>query len=150
MIDTLFSEVNINTSKKETAQVSTEQFFINFINKLEGFKTKCKNLHWSAPKKNIHVYLDDFLSVISDYQDSIAEDYQGILGHMQPNVIEGIKSQSLNAIDFINEVKITTETFYNNIPSDTCYAGIKSETETFIHNTFKYKYLFELCDIRPY
>ena len=150
MIDTLFSEVNINTSKEETVQISTEQFFINFINKLEGFKTKCKNLHWSAPKKNIHVYLDDFLSVISDYQDSIAEDYQGILGHMNPNVIEGVKSQSLNAIDFINEVKIATETFYNNIPSDTCYAGIKSETETFIHNTFKYKYLFELCDIRPY
>ena len=34
MIDTLFSEVNINTSKKETTQISTEQFFINFINKL--------------------------------------------------------------------------------------------------------------------
>ena len=51
---------------------------------------------------------------------------------------------------FINEVKIATETFYNNIPSDACYVGIKSETETFIHNIFKYKYLFELCDIRPY
>ena len=150
MINTLFSEVNIKTNKEETTQISTEQFFINFINKLEGFKTKCKNLHWSAPKKNIHVYLDDFLSVMSDYQDSIAEDYQGILGHMQPNVIEGVKSQSLNAIDFINEVKIATETFYNNIPSDTCYVGIKSETETFIHNIFKYKYLFEICDIRPY
>ena len=142
MIDTLFSEVNIKTNKEETTQISTEQFFINFINKLEGFKTKCKNLHWSAPKKNIHVYLDEFLDVISDYQ--------GILGHMQPNAIEGVKSQSLNAIDFINEVKIATETFYNNIPSDTCYVGIKSETETFIHNIFKYKYLFELTDIRPY
>ena len=74
MIDTLFSEVNISTSKEETTQISTELFFINFINKLEGFKTKCKNLHWSAPKKNIHVYLDEFLDVISDYQDSIAED----------------------------------------------------------------------------
>ena len=150
MINTLFSEVNINISKEENTQISTEQFFINFINKLEGFKTKCKNLHWSAPKKNIHVYLDDFLSVMSDYQDNIAEDYQGILGHMNPNVIEGVKSQSLNAIDFINEVTIATETFYNNIPSDTCYVGIKSETETFIHNIFKYKYLFELTDIRPY
>ena len=150
MIDTLFSEVNIKTSKEETVQISTEQFFINFINKLEGFKTKCKNLHWSAPKKNIHVYLDDFLSVMSDYQDSIAEDYQGILGHMNPNVIEGIKSQSLNAIDFINEVKIATETFYNKIPNDVCYVGIKSETETLINNIFKYKYLFEISDVRPY
>ena len=150
MIDTLFSEVNIKTNKEETTQISTEQFFINFINKLEGFKTKCKNLHFSAPKKNIHVYIDEFEKVISDYQDSIAEDYQGILGHMQPNAMKGIESPSLNAIDFIKELDIATETFYNNIPSDTCYVGIKSETETFIHNIFKYKYLFELCDIRPY
>ena len=150
MIDTLFSEVNISTSKEETTQISTEQFFINFINKLEGFKTKCKNLHWSAPKKNIHVYLDDFLSVISDYQDSIAEDYQGILGHMAPNAIKGISCDCLNAIDFIKGVMIKTEEFYNKIPQDTCYAGIKSETETFIHNIYKFKYLFELCDYRPY
>ena len=137
-------------NKDKSSELVGAQFFINFINKLEGFKTKCKNLHWSAPKKNIHVYLDEFLGILSDYQDSVAEDYQGILGHMQPNVIEGIKSQSLNAIDFINEVKIATETFYNNIPDDTYYVGIKSETETFIHNIFKYKYLFELTDIRPY
>ena len=137
-------------NKDKSSELIGAQFFINFINKLEGFKTKCKNLHWSAPKKNIHVYLDEFLGILSDYQDSVAEDYQGILGHMQPNVIEGIKSQSLNAIDFINEVKIATETFYNNIPNDTCYIGIKSETETFIHNIFKYKYLFEISDVRPY
>ena len=137
-------------NKDKSSELIGAQFFINFINKLEGFKTKCKNLHWAAPKKNIHVYLDEFLGILSDYQDSVAEDYQGILGHMQPNVIEGIKSQSLNAIDFINEVKITRETFYNNIPDDTCYVGIKSETETFIHNIFKYKYLFELTDVRPY
>ena len=137
-------------NKDKSSELIGAQFFINFINKLEGFKTKCKNLHWSAPKKNIHVYLDEFLDILSDYQDSVAEDYQGILGHMQPNVIEGIKSQSLNAIDFINEVKIATETFYNNIPDDICYVGIKSETETFIHNIFKYKYLFEISDVRPY
>ena len=45
---------------------------------------------------------------------------------------------------------IKTEEFYNRIPQDTCYVGIKSETETFIHNIFKYKYLFELTDYRPY
>ena len=41
--------------------------FLDFICKLEGWKTKCKNLHWAAPKKNVHVYLDEFLEVISDY-----------------------------------------------------------------------------------
>ena len=45
-------------NKDKSSELIGAQFFINFINKLEGFKTKCKNLHWAAPKKNIHVYLD--------------------------------------------------------------------------------------------
>ena len=148
MLDTLLTPMSSTRSVEE--EITGSQFFINFLNQLEGWKTKCKNLHWAAPKKNIHVYLDDFLSVISDYQDSVAEDYQGILGHMAPNAIKGISCDCLNAIDFIKEVMIKTEEFYNKIPQDPCYVGIKSETETFIHNIFKYKYLFELCDIRPY
>ena len=33
----------------------SSQLFIDFLNQIEGWKTKCKNLHWAAPKKNIHV-----------------------------------------------------------------------------------------------
>ena len=144
--DSLFTPMESSRS----TEVSGSQFFINFLNQLEGWKTKCKNLHWAAPKKNIHVYLDEFLGILSDYQDGLAEEYQGLLGHMQPNVIKGIESNTLNAIDFIKEVKSNTYKYYDNIPEGTSYAGIKSECETFIHNILKYKYLFELCDVRPY
>ena len=59
---------------------STQDLFISFLNKLEGWKTKCKNLHWAAPKKNTHVYLDEFLYILGDYQVGLAEGYLGILG----------------------------------------------------------------------
>ena len=137
-------------NEKVDKEVNESQFFISFLNQLEGWKTKCKNLHWAAPKKNIHEYLDDFLEVLSEYQDGLAEEYQGLLGHMQPNVIKGTPSDALNAIDFIIEVKMQTCKFYESIPDGVCYAGIKSECETFIHNILKYKYLFELCNYRPY
>jgi len=133
-----------------TIEITGSQFFINFLNQLEGWKTKCKNLHWAAPKKNIHVYLDEFLNILSDYQDSLAEGYMGILGKMQPNAIKGTSSEALNAFDFINEVKTTTIAFYDKIPQDTIYKGITSECETFIQNINKYKYLFSLCDVRLY
>lgn len=131
-------------------EIIGSQLFINFLNQLEGWKTKCKNLHWAAPKKNIHVYLDEFLDIMSDYQDGLAEGYMGILGKMSPNVIKGISSESLNAIDLISEVLRGTIAFYDKIPKETIYKGIASECETFIQNINKYKYLFSLCDIRPY
>ena len=150
-MDSVFLDNQLMDEMFKTSQdENPSQFFIRFINLLEGWKTKCKNLHWAAPKKNIHVYLDEFLGVISDYQDGLAEEYQGLLGHMQPNVVKGTPSNVLNAIDFINEVKAGTTKFYENIPEGTLYAGIRSECETFIHNILKYKYLFELCDLRPY
>lgn len=144
--DSLFTPME---SSRDT-EVSGSQFFINFLNQLEGWKTKCKNLHWAAPKKNIHIYLDEFLDILSDYQDGLAEGYMGILGKMQPNVIKGTASNALNAIDFIEEVKAGTLSFYDKISQETVYKGITSECETFIQNINKYRYLFGLCDVRPY
>ena len=136
--------------EERPVELNGASLFIDFLNQLEGWKTKCKNLHWAAPKKNIHVYLDEFLSVLSSYQDGLAEGYMGILGKMQPNVIKGKPCDSLNAIDFINEVKSLTLSFYKRIPVDAIYKGIASECETFIQNINKYTYLFKLCDINPY
>lgn len=42
----------LDSSRKEEIN-SPQDLFISFLNKLEGWKTKCKNLHWAAPKKNI-------------------------------------------------------------------------------------------------
>ena len=144
--DSLFTPMESSRS----TEVSGSQFFINFLNQLEGWKTKCKNKQKKTKKKNIHVYLDEFLDILSDYQDGLAEEYQGLLGHMQPNAIKGVESSSLNAIDFISEVKQGTLKFYSRIPEGIEFSGIKSECETFIHNILKYKYLFELCDNKPY
>lgn len=145
----LFDE-NLFESIDEENTENSSQLFINFLNQIEGWKTKCKNLHWAAPKKNIHVYLDEFLDVLNGYQDGLAEGYMGIEGKMQPNVIKGIPCDCLNANDFINVVRANTLIFYKKIPQDVVYKGITSECETFIQNINKYKYLFSLCDIRPY
>ena len=145
--DSLFTPME---EERENNSPTGSQFFISFLNQLEGWKTKCKNLHWAAPKKNIHVCLGEFLEKVEDFQDILAEGYMGILGKMLPNVIKGIPSDALNAMDFIEEVRTDTLAFYDKIPQETVYVGIKSECETFIQEINQYRYLFGLCDIRPY
>lgn len=128
-------------------QVSGLKPFLDFICKLEGWKTKCKNLHWAAPKKNVHVYLDEFLEVISDYQDTVAEGIMGVLSvHLGPSDVKGDPGNAQNAQQFVDEVKAGTLNFYKQIPESPLYAGLKSECETFIQNVNKYDYLFSLCD----
>lgn len=128
-------------------QVSGLKPFLDFICKLEGWKTKCKNLHWAAPKKNVHVYLDEFLEVISDYQDTVAEGIMGVLSvHLGPSDVKGDPGNAQNAQQFVDEVKAGTLSFYKQIPENPLYAGLKSECETFIQNCNKFDYLFSLCD----
>lgn len=122
--------------------------FVDFICQLEGWKTKCKNLHWAAKKNNIHVRLDEFLEIISDYQDTVAEGIIGVLHtHLGPNDVKGDPGNITNANDFIDDVLTKTLDFYIQIPDDSQYAGLKSECETFIFNVNKYSYLFSLCEV---
>ena len=71
--------------KQKTYSEGDKSVFLNFIGALAGFILKAKNLHWAAPKKNIHVYLDEFHAILGDYQDALAEGYMGILGQMGPD-----------------------------------------------------------------
>lgn len=128
-------------------QMGSLKPFLDFICQLEGWKTKCKNLHWAAPKKNVHVYLDEFLAVISDYQDTVAEGIMGVLNiHLRPNDVKGNPGNAQNAQQFVSEVKEGTLSFYKQIPENPLYVGLKSECETFIQNVNKYDYLFSICD----
>lgn len=124
--------------------VSTDPY-IMFLCKLEGWKTKCKNLHWAAPNDSIHRRLDDLNEVLNDYQDALAEDYMGIYSKVRPDILNGIPSDKLDAMSFIDEVISATLAFYESIETTSICSGIKSETETFIHNLNKIKYLFSLC-----
>ena len=131
-------------SKSETNGNPTD-LYINFLCQIEGWKTKCKNLHWAAQNDSIHRRLDDLADVLSSYQDALAEDYMGINGKVRPDILSGISSNAIEPNTFISEIIENTLSFYSQIDSNVVYAGIKSETETFIHNLNKIKYLFSLC-----
>lgn len=144
----LLTPIEIQKPSIMKEEVSIQEAFTSYLNRIEGWKTRCKNLHWSAPKKNIHVYLDEFNSALDGFEDSIAEDYMGINGKFTPNILNGTSCLALNAVELLIEIKKYTEEFYTKVPQDICYKGICAEIENFIHIINKYMYLFKLCDYR--
>ena len=136
---------DVPTISKSETNGNPADLYINFLCQIEGWKTKCKNLHWAAQNDSIHRRLDDLADVLSSYQDALAEDYMGINGRVRPDILTGISSNAIEPNTFISEIIENTLSFYSQIDSSVVYAGIKSETETFIHNLNKIKYLFSLC-----
>ena len=134
-----------NSLSNITQNGQDARYFLDFICQLEGWKTKCKNLHWSAPNEMMHVRLDEFLDIISDFQDSLAEEMMGIFGKLSPNDVQGVPVNTDTAMEFISTVKMNTLKYYRGIPPIPDFAGLKSECESFIHEINKYTYLFSLC-----
>lgn len=120
---------------------------ITFLGVIDGWMTRGKNLHWGAPADDAHRRADELIDVLTDIKDSFAEDYMGLTGtQLTPDDVENKPCLAENLDDFITEVKSTTYSFYENLPSSTAYVGIKSECEAFIHNINKYSYLIKaLC-----
>lgn len=64
------------------------------MNVLEGIKTQTKNVHWASlklpnrDKRGAHLYLDDFLEEVGDFQDLVAESAMGITGDFLLTLIQ--------------------------------------------------------------
>lgn len=121
---------------------------IHFLNILEGYKTRCKNLHWAADNINTHEYLDKFLDEISEFQDAIAEGYLGIKGEFNYNDIHGVFIEVSSAFELAFRLRGDLIYFYEILPDTTLFKGLISECENFIQVVNKYKYLFSLCNGR--
>ena len=139
--------------KNPNDSIEKQKFFLNYINLLEGSKTACKAMHWGvlnlkvSDKRGTHLYLDDFLEIVSDFQDRIAESSQGILGtFLSIKNVKGLEISTETPKEFISYIQTETNSFYEMIPEDSIYQGIKSETEVFILDLNKYMYLFTLTE----
>ena len=119
--------------------------FKDFLCVLEGFKTKFKNLHWSAYSNSIHTRIDELIDEISDYQDILAEEVQGIEGQFEPNFLKGTNFDFTYPHEAIDNLISRTDVFYSKLPQTSDYAGVRSECEAFITQLHKLKYLFNLC-----
>lgn len=128
-------------------------FFLTYVNVLEGIKTQIKNVHWASlklpnsDKRGAHLYLDDFLEVVGNFQDLVAESAMGITGEsFEFNTVKGVPFHASSTDELIKYIQNKTVEFYDAIPKETIYAGIKSETETFILNINQYVFRFKLTD----
>lgn len=118
---------------------------IDFINYIEGIKTCLKNTHWSSVNNSEHVRMDEFADVVSDFEDSVSEEFQGIEGQIQDNEVKPIEYTFSDVNKLLQDIKSKTMELYDSFENDKTYIGVKSEIESFIHDINKYSYLFKLA-----
>lgn len=117
---------------------------INYINKLQGYKTAIKNLHWSSKHMSEHKLLDDIADSVANNQDEIAEMCQGLYGKIKLNELKPKRYNITNSKKMLLDMLRDTKSFYSSIKGRDL-SGVRSVVETFIGEINKFVYLMEMC-----
>lgn len=122
-----------------------KKFILDYICRLEGFKTACQNIHWSSRNMSQHKLFDEISESIRKHQDDISEVAQGIDGNrLSFNTLNGIAYKIETPAKFIEDMLKCTMGFYSKLEKlGNEYVGMKSDVEAYISELQKYQYLLD-------
>jgi hypothetical protein len=113
-----------------------------FVNKLEGYKTAIKQLHWDAKNMSQHELCDDIADSIAEFQDTVSEVEQSITGKLKVNSLNPTEYKIKDLKSFVQDVLDETNSFYKKVKDmgDT-YVGMASDCESFLSDMQRKLYL---------
>ena len=115
---------------------------LNFINKIEGWKTAIKSLHWDSDSLSQHKLCDDIADSIADFQDKVSEVEQSITGKLAKNKLKGEVYKVTNLRKFVEDVLDETNVFYKSLEDEgDTYTGMRSDCESFLSDMQRNLYL---------
>ena len=121
-----------------------KKFILDYINRLENFKTDIKSLHWDAKNLSQHELCDKIADSIAEFQDLVAEVEQSLSGNLPLNELKPTKYKVKNLKQFVLDVIDVTTRFYNRLKRrGDDYIGMRSECESFLAQMQRYKYLVD-------
>ena len=122
----------------------TNELILNLENKIHGYHTRLKELHFSAPSVSLHKIIDDFDGALLKFDDELMEEAQALFGFIQPGDIQPVLPEAIEIEDLLQEIRGALASFLGSIEESRMFTGIKSEVEGFWHTLNKTIYLVQI------
>ena len=115
---------------------------LSFVNKLEGYKTAIKELHWDSDSLSQHELCDKIADSIAEFQDTISEVEQSITGKLATGNLKPVAYKVTSLKKFVEDVLDATNSFYKSIEDEgDTYTGMRSDCESFLSDMQRNLYL---------
>ena len=115
---------------------------LSFVNKLEGYKTAIKELHWDADNMSQHELCDKIADSIAEFQDTVSEVEQSITGKLATGNLKPVAYKVTSLKKFVEDVLDATNSFYKSIEDEgDTYTGMRSDCESFLSDMQRNLYL---------
>ena len=122
-----------------------KKFLVSVINKLEGHKTRLKELHWSSPSHSIHVVIDDFSSEIAEFEDAFAENSMALLGFIGPGELSPILPGEKEFEEDLEAIRGLLGSIKKECGDEMMWSGVVNLVDDFWTTVNKYIYLSKIC-----
>lgn len=117
---------------------------LEFIKRLEGFKTAIKSLHWDAANMSQHKLLDDIATTVNEFQDQVSEVEQAISGNLAVGQLKPMPYDATTPQECVTDILALAKEFNKTLSAKgEDYVGMKSDCETFISTMQRYLYLIK-------
>jgi hypothetical protein len=116
------------------------EFIMSLENRLHGYHTRLKELHFSAPSMAEHKLIDDFDEDLLKFDDEVMEDAQAIFGRIGVGMIQPILPKAKNFEDLLMEIRADLVKIKDTL-TEKMYTGIINVVDDFFHTVNKTIYL---------
>lgn len=128
----------------EKAEKQEKKVFNEYLNFIEGAKTRLKNIHWGEEDNSKHVYLDDLSEEVGEFEDKIAEAGQAGFGRFKDGEIQGDKVEEDDPVKICQMIFDRTIEFRKELEGKDEYNGEISWIDDFLAFLKQSKYRLQM------
>lgn len=128
----------------EKVEKQEKKVFNEYLNFIEGAKTRLKNIHWGEEDNSKHVYLDDLSEEVGEFEDKIAEAGQAGFGRFKDGEIQGDKVEEDDPVKICQMIFDRTIEFRKELEGKDEYNGEISWIDDFLASLKQSKYRLQM------
>lgn len=119
------------------------EYLLSIENRLHGYHTRLKELHFSAPSYSLHKIIDEFDEKLQEFDDTIMEDAQSIFGVIQPGMIQPVLPEETEIESLLRCIRGMLAEMKDNL-QEKLYTGILNTVDEFWATINKTIYLVRI------
>ena len=121
------------------------EFVLETANRLEGFQTRIKELHFSSFSMSLHNLVDDFGKAIKEFEDAYLELCQVTWGFIKPGELNPILPDALEFEELLTEVRGMLVKIKKKFESDMLNSGLINRVDDFFEQVNIFIYRTRIC-----
>lgn len=116
----------------------------NLINKIEGFQTRLKELHWNTGPISIHKLIDEFQDELGEFEDAAVENAVPFVGFFEIGTLKPTLPDESTFSDVLEGIRGLVISYKREIGDSLMWSGSINIIDDFLSTINRFIYLVKI------